>query len=92
MAQVARTYPDPHFIEEDGRVRADTLEIRTEFGDVVTGELVRRTVMFPTKETFDATLTQLGYQRQGDWRREGEGWVCDVTLVLLTPQQPGDSE
>lgn len=40
MTLVARAYPDPQFIDADGRVRADAVAIRTTQGDILAGELL----------------------------------------------------
>lgn len=76
-------YPDPQFIEPDGRVRADAVAIRTSEGEVVTGELVlRQRNVFPNPARFDEALVSMSYRRSGDWRRcagaAGDEWEADV--------------
>jgi hypothetical protein len=83
MPLVARTYPDPQFIEPNGRVRADAIAIRTPEGETIAGELVLRQLhVFPTPTRFDESLTGMGYRRSGGWRRcvgeVGDEWETEV--------------
>lgn len=82
MSLVARTYPDPQFIEPNGRVRADAIAIRSPEGDAIAGDLVlRHRHVFPTPARFDDALTEMGYRRTGAWRRcgdAGDEWEAEV--------------
>lgn len=84
MPLVARTYPDPQFIEPNGRVRADAIAIRTPEGEILAGDLVlRQRHAFPTPTRFDEALAEMGYRRVGHWSRcagaAGDEWEADVT-------------
>ena len=84
MTLVARAYPDPQFIDADGRVRADAVAIRTTQGDILAGELVLRLGgVFQTPARLDDALASMSYQRSSAWRRcagtAGDEWEADVT-------------
>jgi len=101
MTLVARAYPDPQFIEPDGRVRADAVAIRTTQGDVLAGELVLRLGgVFQTPARLDDALASMSYQRSSAWHRcagtAGDEWEAEVTprarRLTLVADQGADAD